>query len=172
MTDLFSESDIKTTLESMAAAIVKDRTMPLAFIGIETKGHIIAQRLKKLCEPNFDYTIQTGILDISLYNSKTTDTGFVSLGRSSITFPLQDKIIILVSEEIDTGKTITAALNALSDYDEPENIKCCCLLNKNNLTRPIAIDYIGFNSIPATTATSCLFYETDGEDAIVNLNKT
>ena len=172
MAELFSEPQIKTAIQTLAHHISTQCKQPLAFIGIETKGYILANRLKLLCEEQLHTTIQVGKLDISLYHPLSTNSNFVSIGQSSISFSLKGKTIILIDEEIDTGKTITAALNALSDYDEPENIKCCCLLNKNNLTRPIAIDYIGFNSIPATTATSCLFYETDGEDAIVNLNKT
>ena len=170
MTELYSEEEVSRIIKELSKDIATTCKTPFALIGIETKGHILSQRIKSHCDQLTVDTIPIGLLDIALYSPSQSQSDFVSVGHSSIPFSLKDKTIILVADEIDTGKTVTAALNALSDYEDPSVIKCCCLLNKNNLTRPIHIEYIGFDTAPGSPGykekTKCLFYETDGEEYI------
>lgn len=169
MTPIFTEQNIKSSLQDIGTKIISEHSTDLAFIGIGTKGFLIANRLLNICKPNYNHSVQVGLLDIALYNPKPSPGNFISLGKTSIQFSLKHKNVILISDQINTGKTVVAALNALLDYDAPREIMCCCLLSKNNLKRPIHIQYPAL-TIPKENSpfnkTTCSLFEVEGEDNI------
>ncbi len=62
--------------------------------------------------------------------------------------------------------------SALCDYGEPNVVKCCCLVFRECIRRPIHFDYIG-ESISTSVSSSlvCCFYEKDGEDLVKDVTK-
>lgn len=167
---LFGESDIRNAIHQMSEAIHQSITLPVVMLGIDEKGVILAQRLANYIKEKYGVDYQVGTLNIALFEQHETTEHYVAIGHSDISFSLRNKAVLIVSSQINTGKTIVAALNALFDYDEPAVVKCCCLLFKNNLTRPIAVDYMGLTiTCDSQKQTDCLFYEADGEEGITSV---
>jgi pyrimidine operon attenuation protein/uracil phosphoribosyltransferase len=124
----------------------------LAIVGIRTRGAILAQRLAKAVETIDNHPIQVGILDITLYRddlSRSAPNPIVH--ATEIPFDIADYQVILVDDVLFTGRTIRAALNALSDLGRPKTIQLAVLVDRGHRELPIRADYVGKN-IPTSLA--------------------
>ncbi|MBI3997356.1 MAG: bifunctional pyr operon transcriptional regulator/uracil phosphoribosyltransferase PyrR [Candidatus Omnitrophica bacterium] len=118
----------------------------LALIGIRTRGAILAQRLAKDIEAIDRHPVQVGILDITLYRddlSRIAPNPIVH--ATEIPFDLTDLHLILVDDVLFTGRTIRAALNAVSDLGRPKLIQLAVLIDRGHRELPIRADYVGKN---------------------------
>ena len=85
-----------------------------------------------------------GTLDINLYRDDWTSLASMpAIASSQIPLPIEGKSIILVDDVLYTGRTIRAALEALSDYGRPTCIELLVLIDRGHRELPIAADYIG-----------------------------
>ena len=65
------------------------------------------------------------------------------LQESEIGFPVDGAHIILVDDVLFTGRTIRAALDALSDYGRPAKVELAVLIDRGHREMPIQPDYVG-----------------------------
>ena len=137
----------------------------LAFVGIRTRGVILAQRLKKAIKDIEGIDVPTGILDITLYRDDLTLVGTKPLVReTSIDFDITDMKIVLVDDVFFTGRTIRAGLNALVDFGRPAIIQLAVLVDRGHRELPIRADFVGKN-IPTTKSqdVQVILGESDGK---------
>ena len=121
-------------------------TEGLALIGIRTRGAILAQRLAKEIETIDRHPLPVGVLDITLYRddlSRITPNPVVR--ATEISFSVDDLRLILVDDVLFTGRTIRAALNALSDLGRPKTIQLAVLVDRGHRELPVRADYVGKN---------------------------
>jgi pyrimidine operon attenuation protein/uracil phosphoribosyltransferase len=136
--------DIQAGVERLAAAIrAKTDGKPIALVGIRSRGDEVAERLLTLLSED-DRELSFGVLDISLYRD---DFEHVhenpALQESDISFPVDGAHIILVDDVLFTGRTIRAALDALSDYGRPAKVELATLIDRGHREMPIQPDYVG-----------------------------
>ncbi|MDY6845132.1 MAG: bifunctional pyr operon transcriptional regulator/uracil phosphoribosyltransferase PyrR [Thermodesulfobacteriota bacterium] len=116
----------------------------LAIIGIRTGGVYLAERLKKKIEEIEGIRIPLGIIDITLYRD---DLSMVDqkpiVKKTSITFPLEDKKVILVDDVIFTGRTARAAIDALIDIGRPKIVQLAVLVDRGHRELPIMPNFVG-----------------------------
>ena len=92
----------------------------LALVGIRTQGAPLAQRLAARLEAIEGVTPRTGILDINLYRDDLSITAdHPVLRKTEIPFDVNGEIIVLVDDVLFTGRTIRAAMDALTDLGRP-----------------------------------------------------
>ena len=121
-------------------------TQHLALIGIRTRGALLAQRLAKELETIDHQPVQVGILDITLYRDDLSRIALNPIVRSTeINFDITDLTLVLVDDVLFTGRTIRAALNAISDLGRPKAIQLAVLIDRGHRELPIRADYVGKN---------------------------
>ncbi len=106
-------------------------------------GKVIVRKIQTLFNIDIDY----GELDTTFYRDdfRRTDKHLIP-NEVNISFNIQDKNIILIDDVLYTGRTIRAALDALTDYGRPRSVELVTLINrKYNREVPIQPDYIGEN---------------------------
>ncbi len=144
MSRILGPEDIEQGIVALAAAI-RERTAgkPIALVGIRSRGDEVAERLcNHLAEE--DRELALGILDISLYRDDYEHLREnPKLQESDIPFPVDDAHIILVDDVLFTGRTIRAALDALSDYGRPAKVELAALIDRGHREMPIQPDYTG-----------------------------
>jgi pyrimidine operon attenuation protein / uracil phosphoribosyltransferase len=146
-------------------------TQPLGFIGIHTRGIPLAQRLHVLCakfEPDRPI-LKPGKLDISFHRDDLSQALPVPK-ETEIPFDITDQIIILVDDVLYTGRTVSAALNALVDLGRPRVTRLAVLVDRGHRELPIRADYVGKN-LPTSLEQSVRVQlaEVDGQDEVVIL---
>ena len=86
-----------------------------------------------------------GSIDASLYRD---DIGLrpVSPGSvSRIDFDIRDAIVVLVDDVLFTGRTVKAALDAITDYGRPSAVQLAVLVDRGHRELPIRPDFVGKN---------------------------
>lgn len=138
---------IRRAVQRMAHEILeKGGVKDLAFIGIRTRGVVLAERLKKAVLEIESVDVPMGILDITLYRDDLTLVSIKPLVRQTqIDFDINDKRIILVDDVFFTGRTIRAALDALTDFGRPAKIELAVLVDRGHRELPIRADFVGKN---------------------------
>ncbi|HSG01286.1 MAG TPA: bifunctional pyr operon transcriptional regulator/uracil phosphoribosyltransferase PyrR [Vicinamibacterales bacterium] len=141
----------------------------IGLVGIHARGVPIAARLAAALEAITGQSVATGALDITLYRddlmrqSKSQPV----VRQTDIPFSLDDRIVLLVDDVLYTGRTIRAALDALTDYGRPRAIQLVVLVDRGHRELPIRPDYVGRN-IPTSRDESVQvrLAEIDGRDEV------
>jgi pyrimidine operon attenuation protein/uracil phosphoribosyltransferase len=58
---------------------------------------------------------------------------------------LTERTVVLVDDVLFTGRTIRAALNALTDWGRPRAVQLAVLVDRGHRELPIRPDYVGKN---------------------------
>ena len=144
MEHLLTADDIAAGVERLAKAIrEKHGDQPIALVGIRSRGDEVAERILTMLSEE-DRELAFGVLDISLYRDDFEHLHEnPRLQESDITFPVDGAHIILVDDVLFTGRTIRAALDALSDYGRPAKVELAVLIDRGHREMPIQPDYVG-----------------------------
>ena len=144
-------------------------TKELAFVGIRTRGAILAERISKEIEEIEGVKVPVGALDITLYRDDLTRIGPQPvLHKTELEFDITGKTIILVDDVLFTGRTIRCAFDELIDFGRPGAIQLAVLVDRGHRDLPIRADYVGKN-LPTSLQeiVQVRFKETDGVDEVV-----
>lgn len=165
---ILTAEDIAAGVERLAASIrEKNPGKPLALVGIRSRGDEVAERVLTLLSED-DRELDFGVLDISLYRDDFEHLHEnPSIQESDIPFPLEGAHVILVDDVLFTGRTIRAALDALSDYGRPGKVELAVLIDRGHREMPIQPDYVGISLDTARLDHVLVSLEgTDGLDEV------
>ena len=141
----------------------------LVVVGIKTRGVPLAKRLVEILEGIEGRTVPCGSLDISHYRDDlSTITEAPSVKSSRLDFSVDAKRVLLVDDVIFTGRTVRAALDALTDMGRPSSVQLAVLVDRGHRELPIRADYVGKN-LPTSVREhiKVKLSETDGDDKVV-----
>ncbi|MGB6554451.1 MAG: bifunctional pyr operon transcriptional regulator/uracil phosphoribosyltransferase PyrR [Candidatus Binataceae bacterium] len=146
-----------------------DGTGALVLIGIVRRGAFLAERIAAELARAGHAEVPVGTLDISSYRDDGKGApGDPRLLARDIPFSLDDKRVVLVDDVLYTGRTVRAALDALSDLGRADSIQLAVLVDRGERELPIRADYIGKNiQAPAGQRVYVRLNEVDGIDAVV-----
>ena len=141
---------------------------PLAVIGIRTRGEILARRIVEKLRAERKGRIDYGVLDITFYRDDLSLRKGMPLVRATeIDFDLDDKVVLLVDDVLQTGRSIRAAMDALVDFGRPEVIRLAVLIDRGGRELPISADFVGTTvDAPANARVQVHLKEHDGEDGV------
>ena len=118
----------------------------LVLIGIRTRGAFLADRIGAVIKRVEGASVPIGYLDISFYRDDLR--GALSapvVQKTEILFDVAGKTVVLVDDVLFTGRTIRAALDALTDLGRPQAIQLAVLVDRGHRELPIRADYVGKN---------------------------
>ncbi len=137
---LIKKEEINKKVKELAEKISKDYyEKELVVIGI-LKGAFVflADLIRELKIPVF-----CDFITVSSYGKATESSGIVKI-VADVSFPIENKDVLLVEDIVDTGLTLQYLLNHLK-LKKPRTIKICALLAKPERHKiEIPIDYLGF----------------------------
>jgi pyrimidine operon attenuation protein/uracil phosphoribosyltransferase len=106
----------------------------------------LAKRLAANIEEFAGVNIPVGTLDISLYRDDLNSLELQpTVKNTDIPVSVDDKSIILVDDVLYTGRSIRAAMDALTDMGRPKLIQLAVLVDRGHREIPIRADYVGKN---------------------------
>ncbi len=167
--EILSADDIRRTVLRLASEI-DERCRDLSqvvLIGIQTKGVPFAQMLARQIEVLEQIKVPVASLDITFYRDDLDLIAVRTPGKTEIPVDINDKTVILVDDVIYEGRTIRAALNAVSEYGRPNNILLAVLIDRGHRKLPIHPDFIG-KKLPTAREEQIKVYFQDlnGRDAV------
>lgn len=161
--------DIAAGVAELAARIrEKHRGNAVALVGIRSRGDEVAERVLTILAEEDDWELSFGVLDISLYRDDFEHLHEnPALQGSDIPFAVDGAHIILVDDVLFTGRTVRAALDALSDYGRPAKVELAVLIDRGHREMPIQPDYVGIALDTRRLDHVLVSLEgTDGEDSV------
>lgn len=173
--ELLSSDDVSRTVARIAHQIIEKTALDSAdaprviLLGIPSGGVPLAQRLAHKIEEFSGVTVPWGSLDITLYRDDLLNKPHRALQPTTIpTGGIDNSTVILVDDVLYSGRTIRAALDALSDVGRPDIIQLAVLVDRGHREVPIRADYVGKN-LPTAREEDVTVYnsEIDGRDAVV-----
>ncbi len=163
--------DIDRALKRIAHEILEANEGPsdLVLLGIPTRGKQLAERIDSLLSQiDADYQSSLGVLDITMYRDDATNAERKIHGTSIPESGITDKVVVLVDDVLYSGRTVRAALDAITDLGRPRQVKLAVLVDRGHRELPIRPDFVGKNLPTAKTErVKVLLSQTDGVDQVV-----
>jgi pyrimidine operon attenuation protein/uracil phosphoribosyltransferase len=141
----------------------------LVLIGVVRRGANLARRIAAVLKHSDGIEVPVGTLDISSYRDDGKGApGDPRLIGREIPFALNGKGVVLIDDVLYTGRTVRAALAALTDLGRPTSIQLAVLIDRGAHEVPIRADYVGKNiAAPPGQRVYVRLSEVDGIDAVV-----
>lgn len=163
-------SGISRALTRLAHEIV-ERThgaTNLTLMGIPTRGAMLATRLGERISEIQGSPVPVGAIDITMYRDDLRLRPARALQPTTIPPEgIEGRLVILVDDVLFSGRTIRAALDALSEHGRPELVQLAVLVDRGHRELPIRADYVGKN-LPTsrTEKIQVNLVEHDGSDEV------
>lgn len=139
---------IRRALRRLAHEII-ERNAQLASVvlaGIPSRGVEISRRIAELIESFENVRIETGVIDVSMHRDDVGQRANLPVVRTSrLPLPLDHRTVIIVDDVFYTGRTIRAAMDAISSFGRPARIQLATLVDRGHRELPIRADYVGKN---------------------------
>lgn len=163
--------DMERALRRIAVEIVERNKglEKVVLLGIQRRGVHLAARLRDLLKESEKTKVPTGELDITLYRDDISTLSDQPVVHStSIPCDITGKRVVLVDDVLFTGRTVRAALDAVTDFGRPESVQLAVLVDRGHRELPIAADYVG-KSVPTSRRENVevRVAALDGEDKVV-----
>ena len=138
--------DVRRAVTRMAHEIIERNhgLAGVALVGLQRGGVWLAESLGAEIA-RIDHPVPVGSIDVALYRD---DIGIrpVSPGSvSDIPFDVDGTTVVLVDDVLYTGRTVKAALDAITDYGRPASVQLAVLVDRGHRELPIRPDFIGKN---------------------------
>jgi pyrimidine operon attenuation protein/uracil phosphoribosyltransferase len=167
---IMTQEDMRRTLARIAHELIERNEFleNLILVGMHTRGVPLAKRLAANIEGFAETKIPVGTLDISLYRDDLSSLNLQPVVKhTDIPTSVDGKSIVLVDDVLYTGRSIRAAMDALTDLGRPHLIQLAVLIDRGHRELPIRADYVGKN-IPSSKheEIQVKLKETDGVDEV------
>ena len=170
---ILNDKRFKLTIDRLCHQLIEnyDQFENACLIGIQTGGVLLSNRIHQRLGNilNLD-NIEYGKLDITFYRDdfRKRDKP-LKASEMAMDFIVEDKKVILVDDVLYTGRSVQAALTALSHFGRPESVDFLCLVDRRfNRHLPIKADYIGMTVDSLDEAyVKVEWEEVEGEDKVL-----
>ncbi|MFZ9023611.1 MAG: phosphoribosyltransferase family protein, partial [Anaerohalosphaeraceae bacterium] len=86
---------------------------------------------------------------------------------TEIDFDITHKLNLLVDDVLHTGRSVRAAMDALTDFGRPRLMRLAVLVDRGHHEYPICADYVGLKTEVDQSRSVCVhFTEMDKEDRV------
>jgi pyrimidine operon attenuation protein / uracil phosphoribosyltransferase len=164
-------TDLSRALTRIAHEIVERNhgAQDLVVLGIPTRGVALARRVAAQIAAIESRDVPIGALDTTMYRDDLRLRGVRALELTEIPVEgIDAKTVILVDDVLFSGRTIRAALDALSDLGRPRAVQLAVLIDRGHRELPIRADYVGKNLPTSLTETVHVqLEEYDGKDVVL-----
>jgi pyrimidine operon attenuation protein/uracil phosphoribosyltransferase len=154
---VLDDTGIRRALMRIAHEVVErnEDLSRLYLVAVPNGGVPLARQLAQNLREIADAEVTVGILDTTLYRDDLISRGERPLlRRTEMPSVVDERVVVLVDDVANTGRTIRAAMDALMDFGRPRAVQVVALVDRGHRELPIKIDYVGKN-IP-----------TQGEDLV------
>ena len=147
--------DVRRALTRIAHEIIeRNRGLEgVVLVGLQRGGVWMADALGDEIG-RIERTVPVGSIDVALYRDDIGLRPVSPSGRSDLPVSVDGATVVLVDDVLYTGRTVRAALDALSDYGRPRAVQLAVLVDRGHRELPIRPDFVGKNLPTGPTETS------------------
>jgi pyrimidine operon attenuation protein/uracil phosphoribosyltransferase len=145
---VLSESDIDRTLRRIAHEIIEasPESSDLVLLGIPTRGVVLAHRLSAYISDIAGIPVPAGSLDVTMYRDDLSTGGHRTPAPTEVPDGgIDGRVVVLVDDVLYSGRTVRAALDALTAIGRPRLVRLAVLVDRGHRELPIRADHVGKN---------------------------
>jgi len=145
---VMSSADVSRALRRIAHEILERNkgADDLVVLGIPTRGVALAKRLVAVMEEVEGRPVPVGALDVTMHRDDLRRQPTRSPMHTDIPASgIDDCVVVLVDDVLYSGRTVRAALDALSDLGRPRAVRLAVLVDRGHRDLPIRADHVGKN---------------------------
>ena len=166
---LLQPADMTRALTRIAHEILEGNrgTSDLVLLGIPTRGVTLAQRIATTLETIDGSIVPVGALDVTMYRDDLMSNPTRATSETDVPVDIDGKTVVLVDDVLYSGRTVRAALDALTNFGRPEVVRLAVLIDRGHRQLPIRADYVGKN-VPSAHSEriNVNLSEIDGHDLV------
>ena len=117
----------------------------VVLVALQTGGVEVSQLIARILFEIEGVDVPLGTLDVALYRDDIGLRPVMPEAETDIQTDLGDKIVVLVDDVLFTGRTIRAALDALTDFGRPRAVQLAVVIDRGHRELPIRPDFVGKN---------------------------
>lgn len=144
---VLGSADISRSLTRIAHEIIErnEGGDNVVLLGIPTRGKTLAERLGEILT-SLDYPVEVGTIDVVPFRDDLDQHPTMTLESTKVPASgIDRKIVVLVDDVLYSGRTIRAALEAVSHIGRPDKIQLAVLVDRGHRELPIRPDFVGKN---------------------------
>lgn len=143
---VLQHADITRALTRLAHEILESEASGLLLLGIPTRGVFLARRIAAMLDELAPGWGAAGTLDVTMYRDDLARQPTRAPARTEIPAGGVDgTTVVLVDDVLYSGRTVRAALDALSDLGRPRAVRLATLVDRGHRELPIRADFVGKN---------------------------
>ena len=144
---VFDAGDLRRAHTRIAHEIVERNhgADDLVLVGLYTRGPAIARRLAAAIEEFEGRDVPVGSLDVAFYRDDIGLRAVTPVGATEIPVDIGGRVVVLVDDVLFTGRTVRAAMDALTELGRPRAVQLAVLIDRGHRELPIRPDYVGKN---------------------------
>ncbi len=145
-TSVLDSTDVARAIKRMAHEILERNSglEDVVLIGLERGGVPVAEALGSALRDIDGVDVEVGSVDASFHRDDISTTSILP-EVTRIPFTVTDKNVVLCDDVLFTGRTVRAALDAVTDFGRPKTIQLAVMVDRGHRELPIRPDYIGKN---------------------------
>jgi pyrimidine operon attenuation protein/uracil phosphoribosyltransferase len=167
---VLQQPDITRALTRISHEILEANRGPagLVILGIPTRGVTLANRIGRLVSEFSGEPVPIGAIDVTMYRDDLASNPTRVPSPTRIPAGgIDGRTVVLVDDVLFSGRTIRAALDALSDQGRPRAVRLATLVDRGHRELPIRPDFVGKNLPSALTERiNVRLMETDGAEYV------
>lgn len=117
----------------------------VVIIGLQTGGVPLAARLTEALGEVEGELPLTGTLDVAFHRDDVGLRPVLPEAVTEIPVDLDGATVVLVDDVLFTGRTVRAALDALTSFGRPRAVQLAVMVDRGHRELPIRPDYVGKN---------------------------
>ncbi len=144
---VLSAADVQRALTRMAHEVAERNggLDEIVLVGLQTGGVPLAHRMAAVLADVEGTTVPVGTLDVAFYRDDIGLRPVLPEAATDIPVDLAGRVVVLVDDVLFTGRTVRAALNALSDHGRARSVQLAVMVDRGHRELPIRPDFVGKN---------------------------
>jgi pyrimidine operon attenuation protein/uracil phosphoribosyltransferase len=144
---ILDSQQLEITLSRLSQQLIEnhDTFEHSVMLGLQPRGIHLAKRLKQRIQQMNQTDVPLGYLDATFYRDdfRRRETP-LKPNATHVPFIIEDKKVILIDDVLFTGRTVRAALDAMTAFGRPRKVELLILIDrKYSRDLPIEPNYVG-----------------------------
>jgi pyrimidine operon attenuation protein / uracil phosphoribosyltransferase len=146
-TRVMDTDDVRRAITRIAHEVIERNAGlgDVTVIGLQTGGVPLAGALGEALEHIEGTEVSVGTLDVAFHRDDIGLRPVMPEAVTDIPHDLTGRTVVLVDDVLFTGRTIRAALDALTGFGRPRAVQLAVMVDRGHRELPIRPDYVGKN---------------------------